>query len=63
MKKLLTAVILGVTLLSSSSIAYAANNVSTLAVTNGGRSVAACARMMDQGISECVKATGCNMQP
>lgn len=62
MKKLFAIAILGVTLLSASSTAFAANNVSQLATTKGGRSVAECAQMMDKGISECVTASGCNMQ-
>jgi hypothetical protein len=48
MKKLLAITILGLTLLSSSSTAFAANNVSQMAVNKGGRSVAECAQMMDR---------------
>jgi hypothetical protein len=62
MKKLFAIAILGVTLLSSSNTAYAANNISQLAVNKGGRSVAECAQMMDRGVSQCVNASTCNMQ-
>ena len=62
MKKLFAIAILGVALLSASSTAFAANNVSQLATTKGGRSVAECAQMMGKGISECVNTSGCNMQ-
>lgn len=54
MKKLLAIAILGITLLSSSGTAFAANHVSQMAVNKGGQSVAECARMMDKGVSECV---------
>jgi hypothetical protein len=62
MKKLLAITILGLTLFSSSGTAFAANNVSQMAVNKGGRSVAECAQMMDKGVSQCVNSTGCNMQ-
>ena len=61
MKKLLAITILGLTLLSSSGTAFAANNVSQMAVNKGGRSVAECAQMMDKGVSQCVNSAGCNM--
>ena len=62
MKKLIAIAILGVALLSSSSTAFAANNVSQMAVNKGGRSVAECAQMMENGVSKCVNASTCNMQ-
>ncbi|HWT75311.1 MAG TPA: hypothetical protein VN258_11440 [Mobilitalea sp.] len=62
MKKILAIAILLVTLVSSSGTAFAANRVSEMAVNNGGRSVAACAKMMDRGVSQCVKGSACNMQ-
>ena len=62
MKKLLAIAIVGITLLSSSGTAFAANHVSQIAVNKGGRSVAECARMMDQGVSECVNSSGCDMK-
>jgi hypothetical protein len=62
MKKLLAIAVLGVTLLSASSTAYAANNVSQMAVNKGGRSVAECAQMMERGVSQCVNASTCSMQ-
>jgi hypothetical protein len=61
MKKLFAIAILGVTLLTASSTAYAANNVSQMAVNKGGQSVAECAQMMDKGVSQCAKST-CSMQ-
>jgi hypothetical protein len=61
MKKLFAIAILGLTLLSSSGTAFAANNVSQMAVNKGGRSVAECAQMMDKGVSQCVNSTGCAM--
>lgn len=61
MKKLFAITILGLTLLSSSGTAFAANNVSQMAVNKGGRSVAECAQMMDKGVSQCVNSTGCDM--
>lgn len=60
MKKLFAIAILGITLISTSTTAFAANNISKMAVNMGGRSVAECAQMMDTGVSECV--TTCNMQ-
>ena len=62
MKKLVAIAILSVTLLSSSGTAFAANNVSQLAVTKGGQSVAECARNMDRGISSCVNMSACDVQ-
>jgi hypothetical protein len=62
MKKLFAIAILGITLLTSSSTAFAANNVSNLAVTKGGQAVAECARNMDRGISNCVTMSACNVQ-
>lgn len=62
MKKLLGIALLGITLLSTSTTAYAANTVSQTAVNNGGQSVAECARMMDKGVSECLQSSSCNMQ-
>jgi hypothetical protein len=61
MKKLFAISILGFALLSSSGTAFAANNVSQMAVNKGGRSVAECAQMMDKGVSQCVNSEGCNM--
>lgn len=60
MKKIFAIAILGITLISSSTVAFAGNNVSNMAVNMGGRSVAECAKMMDQGVSQCIKT--CNMQ-
>jgi hypothetical protein len=62
MKKLIAITILGITLISSSSTAFAANHVSQMAVNKGGRSVAECAQMMEKGVSGCVTDSGCSMQ-
>jgi hypothetical protein len=62
MKKLIAIAILSLTLISSSSTAFAANNVSQMAVNKGGLSVAECAKMMEKGVSSCVTASGCSMQ-
>lgn len=62
MKKLFAIALLGVTLLSSSTTAFAANTVSETAVNKGGQAVAECAKMMDKGVSECLQASSCNMQ-
>ncbi|MDF2543620.1 MAG: hypothetical protein K0S47_3338 [Herbinix sp.] len=62
MKKLIAITIFSLTLISSSSTAFAANHVSQMAVSKGGRSVAECAQMMEKGVSSCVTDTGCNMQ-
>lgn len=62
MKKILAAAILGIALLSSTGTAFAATHVSQLAVTEGGRTVAACAQSMDKGVSSCINMTTCNVQ-
>lgn len=62
MKKLFAVALLGIVLLGSSQTAFAANNVSEMAVTKGGRHIAECAQMMERGISECVTSTGCSMK-
>jgi hypothetical protein len=63
MKKLITIAALTIAILSSSKTAFAANPVSEMAVNKGGRAVAECAKMMEQGVSSCVTGSGCNMQP
>lgn len=60
MKKLLAAVVLTITLFTTTSTAYAANNVSEMATTKGGKAVAECAKMMEKGVSHCVNST-CDM--
>lgn len=62
MKKLFAVALIFVTLVSSSSTAFAANHVSEMAVNKGGRSVAECAQMMEKGVSQCVNGSECNMQ-
>ena len=60
MKKSLVILIAAVVIFSASpKQAYAANMVSEMAVNKGGQSVAECARTMEKGISECVKALEC----
>ena len=59
MKKLLTIALTGVMLLSFSGFAFAANAVSEMATTKGGKHVAECAQSMDKGVSECAKAPEC----
>lgn len=61
MKKLFAIAILSAALLTTYSTAYAATSVSQTAVNNGGQSVAACAQMMNKGVSQCLNASGCNM--
>ncbi|MFZ5946244.1 MAG: hypothetical protein ACOYVD_19310 [Bacillota bacterium] len=60
MKKLFSVALVGIFLLSFSGSAFAANAVSQMAVTKGGRHVAQCAQSMDKGISECAKMPECN---
>jgi hypothetical protein len=62
MKKFLAIALIGAAVLSSSTTALAANNVSRMATTKGGQKVAECARNMDKGVSECVKMTDCHME-
>ncbi|MDF2676138.1 MAG: hypothetical protein K0Q97_431 [Bacillota bacterium] len=59
MKKILFLFIAAAVILGPTQNAYAANMVSNMAVTKGGQSVAECAKDMDKGISECVKAVEC----
>lgn len=59
MKKIISIAVFSIVLLSSSSTAFAANNVSQMAVNKGGQHVAECARKMDRGISDCVRMTDC----
>lgn len=62
MKKILALAILVGSLMATPGTAYAANQVSQMAVKEGGQSVAQCAQMMDRGVSQCAKAQTCNMQ-
>lgn len=59
MKKILSVAVLGVILLASTNSAFAANNVSRMAVSKGGQQVAQCAQSMDRGISDCVQMLEC----
>lgn len=60
MKKLFAIAILSLSLISTTGTAYAANNISGMAVNKGGKAVAECAKMMDKGVSHCVTTT-CDM--
>lgn len=57
MKKLITAVMLAATLFAFSGSASAANMVSRMATEKGGLHVAACAQMMERGVSACATAS------
>lgn len=59
MKKILFLFIAAAVILGPTQKAYAVNMVSDMAVTQGGQAVAECAKAMDKGISECVKAIEC----
>ena len=59
MKKLLSIAAVGVMFLASSNSAFAANAVSKMANTEGGKSVAECAKEMNKGVSECAKLPEC----
>jgi thiosulfate reductase cytochrome b subunit len=59
MKKLIFTGIMAAVLLVSSGTAFAANNISGLAVNNGGQAVAQCARTMPQGVSNCINMSAC----
>lgn len=59
MKKLIMVAVFSLVLLVSTSQAFAANNVSQMAVTEGGQAVAKCAQTMEKGVSECAKISEC----
>lgn len=59
MKKYLLIAVFGMALLASSKPVYAANHISKIATTKGGRHVARCAQKMDKGVSQCVQLTQC----
>ena len=59
MKKILSVSALVLTLLSASTQVFAANHVSEMATTKGGRHVAECAQKMDKGVSDCAKLVDC----
>lgn len=60
MKKLIALTLAGVIMISSSVSVFADNAVSVMATEKGGKSVAACAKEMDKGVSECAKLAECN---
>lgn len=60
MKKYLILSIVTLSILASSSSAFAANNVSRMATTKGGLHVAQCAQEMDRGISSCLQMPECH---
>lgn len=57
MKKAVATVVMALSLFAMGSSAFAANMVSQMATEKGGRHVAACAQMMEQGVSACATAT------
>ena len=60
MKKLI-AVSLAVMIMTATSISvFADNAVSAMATEKGGKSVAACAKEMDKGVSQCAKMAECS---
>jgi hypothetical protein len=59
MKKYLSLSVLSLLIFASSTTAFAANNVSRMAVEKGGQHVAQCAQQMDFGISQCLQMTDC----
>jgi hypothetical protein len=61
MKKFLLASLTGCLFLAFSGSALAANAVSQMATTEGGKHVAQCAQEMDKGVSECAKMAECDM--
>jgi len=59
MKKFLSLALFSVVLLISSNSVFAANNVSQMATTKGGQSVAKCAQEMNKGVSQCLQMIEC----
>lgn len=59
MKKIVILVLSTIMLLAFSGAASAENAVSNMALTDGGRHIAACAQMMGKGVSECAKMPVC----
>lgn len=57
LKKAFTTAVTVVALFAMGSSAFAANMVSQMATEKGGRHVASCAQMMEQGVSACATAT------
>jgi len=58
-KKVITLALAGFMLFTFSGSAFAANAVSQMATTKGGRYVAECAKTMDKGVSQCAKTPEC----
>jgi len=59
MKKIVILGLSTIMLLAFSGAASAENAVSNMALTNGGQHIAACAQLMDKGVSECAKTPVC----
>ena len=59
MKRFFTVCAAAAMVMAASSVAFAGNNVSQMAVEKGGQHIAECARMMDKGISECARMAEC----
>lgn len=60
MKKLIALILAGIIMTAISIPVFADNAVSVMAAEKGGKSVAACAKEMDKGVSECTKMPECN---
>ena len=59
MKKLIAISLAGMIMMAASVSVFADNAVSTMATEKGGKAVAACAREMGKGVSECAKLAEC----
>jgi hypothetical protein len=60
MKKLIALSLAGIIMIISSISVFADNAVSVMATEKGGKSVAACAKDMSKGVSECAQMAECN---
>lgn len=60
MKKLIALTLAGMIMTATSISVFADNAVSVMATGKGGKAVAACAKEMDRGVSECAKMAECN---
>ncbi|KUO68735.1 MAG: hypothetical protein APF77_14610 [Clostridia bacterium BRH_c25] len=60
MKKLVALTLAGMIMIATSVSVFADNAVSVMATEKGGKAVAACAKEMDKGVSECARMTECN---
>ncbi|MGE5632034.1 MAG: hypothetical protein ACM3TR_13190 [Caulobacteraceae bacterium] len=60
MKKIIALSLAAMVMVASSVTVFADNAVSNMAVAQGGKQVAACAREMNKGVSKCAKLAECN---